>query len=182
MKSVNRCSKWAAVKLSTGTVHLIGFIEYEKSNEILWATTACRGYMSDDMEVLKLYDADLMNYDESVAALSKQFDLDFPPLSAIRESAGWLAPDGKFYPCDFLEHYFLAIRLSLLYYDDDKGATTLERRGWVHIQNTGEMLLHYGKKFTNAQKNTVMDIIAVSTDSQYIHGILRDLNYFSDKD
>lgn len=100
----------------------------------------------------------------------------------IKESAGWLAPDGKFYPCEFFEHYELAEQLALLYYNEDSADRGLEVRGWAHIQDTGEMRLYGGKELTSAQKNTIMDILAIAIDSEYLNTLNEDLNYYSRND
>lgn len=58
--------------------------------------------------------------------------------SEPKESAGWLSPDGKFYPCKYHEHRGLAKSLSAHYYNDiDNGERKLETEGWIKVYADG---------------------------------------------
>ncbi len=55
------------------------------------------------------------------------------PEKTITSNTGWLSRDGKFYPCRWMEHVSMAIRLG-----DEEGS--LERKGWV------KLAMHNGKQ------------------------------------
>lgn len=74
---------------------------------------------------------------KSVADIQARFEQDFPPIPRVIQSAGWLAPDGKFYPCRYYEHDILAERLSEIYYGSRCGTQMLDGHGWLRIDSTG---------------------------------------------
>ena len=70
-----------------------------------------------------------------------QFARDFPPRAVPpHPSAAWVAPDGRFYACRWLEHDRLGYRLAAAYYADPCGPLALEQRGWLRVQHDGTIV------------------------------------------
>lgn len=66
---------------------------------------------------------------------------------------GWVLPDGKFYPCGYMEHIWLAGRLG-------KEEREAEKAGWIKISHglSGELYIHkHVDSPTQKQINTVFD-------------------------
>jgi hypothetical protein len=79
--------------------------------------------------------------DWRLAALA--FGRDFPPQrTEPHPAAAWVAPDGSFYACHWLEHDRLAYRLAGAYYTSPDGPRRLERYGWLRIEHDGTVVRH----------------------------------------
>jgi len=75
------------------------------------------------------------------------------------QSAGWLSPDGLFFPCNIYEHDELAIKLSQQFYDNNlDGTKLLESKNWIHVTAQGELLGSINK-LTQNQIDTIFDLI-----------------------
>ena len=65
----------------------------------------------DDIETLKHYENDYAEdsneWWDRIEEIRVQFEKDFPPENEIKVSAGWLAPDGKFYWCHYMDPEFV---------------------------------------------------------------------------
>lgn len=67
-----------------------------------------------------------------------QFARDFPPAPCEpRPGPAWVAPDGTFYACRWMEHDRLAYRLAAAVYSDPRGPWALEQRAWLRIGQDG---------------------------------------------
>lgn len=76
------------------------------------------------------------------------------PESSLKSEDGWIIPDGKFYPCRYMEHIWLADKIAGV---EEKDA---EKRGWIKISNAIGMGLHIYKgdrEPTQRQLNTLFD-------------------------
>ena len=81
-------------------------------------------------------------------------------------SAAWVAPDGSFYPCHWLEHDRLAYRLAGAYYNSPDGPRTLERCGWVRLQHDGSVVWHTrGQLLSQAQLDVLFTLLQTSEGS-----------------
>ena len=75
---------------------------------------------------------------------------------------GWLSPDGKFYPCQWMEHIWVA---RVLLYDmfgeegRDKDEGKLEDMGWIKISQ-GNAFEPPRRRATTRQRNLVFDYFA----------------------
>lgn len=65
------------------------------------------------------------------------------PERSITQDDGWLAPDGKFYPCAYGEHNELAWRL-------DMYSREMEQLGWIKVQE-GKFFWDYTRPFSPTQ-------------------------------
>ena len=103
--------------------------------------------------------------------IRNQFEFDFPPEAELKVSGGWLAPDGKFYPCGYMQHLGEAYHLALVHYNSDDGEKVLEEKGWAKIYSDGLVFLWYSldhvrafgdTKYTQAQINTLGDLLVLA--------------------
>jgi hypothetical protein len=117
---------------------------------------------------------DRLAEDWPLAALA--FGRDFPPQrSEPQASAAWVAPDGSFYPCYWMEHDRLAYRLAGAYYNDPSGPRTLERRGWMRLQNDGSVIWPtLGQPITQAQLDVLFTLVQTS-DGDYRANVSEEL-------
>ena len=88
--------------------------------------------LSDDYEILKRYDWPEDEPDD--AAFYREFGPQPQPLS---QGAGWLAPDGRFWPCRAYEHGEHERALSYMIYGEYGTWNSIENRGWVKIYSSG---------------------------------------------
>jgi hypothetical protein len=95
------------------------------------------------------------------------FGRDFPPQpSEPHPSAAWVAPDGSFYACHWLEHDRLAYRLAGAYYTSPDGPRRLERCGWVRLEHDGTVVRHArGKPLSQAQLDVLFALLQTSAGS-----------------
>lgn len=128
---------------------------------------------------------------DRVDEIRNQFEFDFPPEAELKISGGWLAPDGKFYPCGYMEHLSEAYRLALVLYNSDDGEKTLEEKGWAKILDNGIIfLLKYvsfdrDAKYTQAQINTLGDLLVLANqedNERYAKHISRELMIIADEE
>lgn len=129
---------------------------------------------------------------DRVDEIRNQFEFDFPPEAKLKVSGGWLAPDGKFYPCGYMQHIGEAYSLALVHYNSDDGDKTLEEKGWAKICDDGTIFLlirirSFGEdgKYTQAQINTLGDLLVLAKqedDERYAKKISRELQIIADKE
>jgi hypothetical protein len=84
-----------------------------------------------------------------------------PKSDKSKQSAGWLSPDGAFFPCHSWEHDDLADHLSAIYYDSIEGTRALEDKKWIRVHYDGTTS-SFAK--TQDQLNTVADLQTVGND------------------
>lgn len=77
---------------------------------------------------------------------------------SLEISGGWLAPDGKYYPCKSHHHERFARQLSLKYYGKEGCGRLLENTGWIHIYAQGNYSPCFSEQMTQAQINTLFDL------------------------
>jgi len=193
-------SEWWAIKYKAGPrSNWIGPTLVEIDNDTLyWDGGPAHMTIHPDTELehVKHYvnDCDYKSNDwwDRVDEIRNQFEFDFPPEAELKVSAGWLAPDGKFYPCRYMEHLSEAYRLALVYYNSDNGEKTLEEKGWAKIHDDGIIFLliynrSFGKdgKYTQAQINTLGDLLVLAKqedDERYAKNIKRELEIIADEE
>jgi len=125
---------------------------------------------------------------ERVDEIRDQFEKDFPPKTELIVSGGWLAPDGGFYPCRYMEHLSEAYRLSWVHHNSKDGEKELERQGWAKVWNDGQVY-HLGIRnfeqdylYTQAQINTLGALLVLATEKeseQYVKNISKELKYIA---
>ena len=76
------------------------------------------------------------------------------PDRTFKSGDGWITPDGKFYPCRYMEHIWAAHKIAGL---EEKDA---EKRGWIKLSDNiamGKKVYEGGKKPTQKQRDTLFD-------------------------
>lgn len=155
-----------------------------RGNTIYWgggpSHMSVHGDWDDTVKIVKDYgEIDNMEYD-AIDNLYDQFDLDFPPIAETKVSAGWLAPNGKFYPCHFQEHLSEAQHLAfVLYQERGDGEQRLEKEGWAKIFGEGICILlgtirfnddmtdlYPNMKYTQKQLDTLGDLFVLATQEE----------------
>lgn len=186
-------SEWWAIKYKAGPKgNWIGptLVEIEE-NTLYWDGGPAHMTIHPDteMEHVKHYvnDCDYRSSEwwDRVDEIRNQFEFDFPPEAKLKISGGWLAPDGKFYPCSYMEHLAEAYRLALVHYNSDDGEKTLEEKGWAKILGDGVIfLLTYDRKgYTQAQINTLGDLLVLAKQENregYAKKISQELQIIAD--
>ena len=116
---------------------------------------------------------------EAEETIEKDFYKEFhrPTPDAPRQSAGWIAPDGRFYACRYNEHDWLAKCLCICIYDDYPYSCSgfLEEKHWLRILSEG--VLNWGGyrgKISQAQYDTLNELAKVSV-GKYQQFIRREL-------
>jgi len=86
------------------------------------------------------------------------------PLASYKESAGWLAPDGLFYPCENAGHDRLATELAFEIYNSTGGTQTLEKNNWVRISRFGTITCeNFFFRLNDLQKGAIENLANMST-------------------
>lgn len=119
----------------------LGIIYAQNPGVMYWEPGGLQMVLPQEHTIVKEYPArcDRLGDDWQLAALA--FGREFPPVRTEPEpSAAWIAPDGSFYQCRWMEHDRLGYRLSGAHYKDPGGPRTLERRGWMRLQHDGTIV------------------------------------------
>lgn len=168
---------WYAIKHKVGTKSLwMGpSLVTIRGNNVYWSGGP--SYMPvhdwENVQIVKDYgEIDDMDEDK-IDDLFDQFTLDFPPEAELKLSGGWLAPDGKLYPCRFMEHLNHAQELAFVHYQErGDGAQRLEKEGWAKLYSDGVCLLPasymYNRdgEYTQAQLDTLGDLFVLATNEE----------------
>jgi hypothetical protein len=93
-----------------------------------------------------------------------QFARDYPPAPCEpRPGPAWVAPDGCFYACRWMEHDRLAYRLAAAVYADPRGPWALEQRGWLRIGQDGSAIRSsFREPPTQPQLNVLFALLETS--------------------
>jgi hypothetical protein len=93
-----------------------------------------------------------------------QFARDFPPpCGEPRPGPAWVAPEGAFYPCRWMEHDRLGYRLAAALYADPRGPWALEERGWLRIAQDGTAIRSSSREPpTDGQLNVLFALLQLS--------------------
>ena len=90
------------------------------------------------------------------------------PRRDTQPCAGWLSPDGYFYPCEPWEHDSLAETICRAELRVLKGASYLEGQSWLRIYDDGLVARGWGgaRQLTQRQRDTLWDLYQMS-DGEY---------------
>ena len=95
-----------------------------------------------------------------------QFAKDFFSLEkGVRDSCGWLSPDGTFFPCESWAHDGTANLICKLEFGfvSDYGTADLEKKGWLRVC---EKYVARAEKVTQRQVDTLFDLSQLTTDEK----------------
>jgi hypothetical protein len=105
-----------------------------------------------------------------------QFARDFPPLpSEPRAGAAWVAPDGRFYGCRWMEHDRLAYRLAAAVYADPRGPWALEQRGWLRIAQDGTAIRSSFREPPTQEQLNVLFALLQSSEGAFRESMSEEL-------
>jgi Zn-finger protein len=144
-----------------------------------------RSYMRQpaDMQILQEYGRvgkdDYEGQDKLILRFHRQF---YKPESRLAQQAGWLAPDGKFYPCHAWEHGDKAFNLFCACYNrlPDNAEKELEDAGWAKIYSTGLCANLNPGSVTQAQLDTLWEIASLDLTTAYANDIRQEIRYLAD--
>jgi hypothetical protein len=105
--------------------------------------------------------------DEQDALLA--FAQEFPPKPGrIAIGAGWLSPDGLWYPVEDGDHGPMGERISARFYRSLEGDELLRRRGWLRVQPNGTLTTEPGRLITptEGQIDTLRDMSMLQGDGE----------------
>lgn len=100
------------------------------------------------------------------------------------QSPGWVAPNGRFFPCAAYEHDTMAEELAVKYYPHEArrktGTHIFEEKHWVRLLLDGTF--HAGPdlksvpRITQAQRDRLFDLAMANRDSEFSRRVLRWLD------
>jgi hypothetical protein len=155
----SKMEKWAIIHF--GGADALVTLDEEEPGKFYWSGGPSWCTFSEDTYIVKEYGyLDSKSYNE-IDALFLDFYKNYNlPEEDIRQSAGWLSPTGKFFPCSYFEHDQFARSLAAIYHDSLGGTKRLEDEGWFRIYDNG----HYGRADgvipTKKQLETIQDILS----------------------
>jgi len=88
----------------------------------------------------------------------------------VRKFSGWIAPDGKYYPCDSWCHDSTGYILARQYYGEDGSIYSLEQNHWIRLYKDGvaAMINHTmrNRPVSQKQMDTLQDLHNVGGDDE----------------
>ena len=154
----------------------LGILLLDRPRLVLWGPDSPPAPLPRGHAVLKEYSVDAA--DPSTADWLRaqlEFARDFPPRPVPpAPTPAWLAPDGRFYACRWLEHDRLSYRLAAAYYADPRGTQALERHGWLRVQRDGTIVRPplTWRELTQPQLDVLFTLVEVSRGDY--HANIRD--------
>jgi hypothetical protein len=153
----------------------LGIIFADRPDVLVWDPGGLHMPLPEEHTILKEYPVRCERLAEDWRLAALAFGRDYPPKpSEPQASAAWVAPDGIFYACHWLEHDRLAYRLAGAYYNDPGGPRTLERRGWMRLQRDGSIIWPSSEPLTQAQVDLLFTLLQTS-DGVYQSNIREEL-------
>jgi len=99
---------------------------------------------------------------------------DFPPQPEIKDSAGWLSPEGLFYPCEYGGHLELSYELCIMLNYDNTYSRDFEDRGWLRVDAE---YIPFRKDTTQAQLVTLLKLWCLPGEYLSKEELKQTLNY-----
>ena len=97
------------------------------------------------------------------------------PKAEIKESAGWLSPDGQFYPCLERGHISLAETICRSMLGVLKEEEELRKRKWAKVWGSGDADRMYSL-LTDAQVATMLKIAEIAEHDEYRKNMMSNLS------
>ena len=102
------------------------------------------------------------------------------PARKFHQSPGWIAPNGRFFPCPWYEHDSHAEELARKYYPDEarrkSGTQIFEEKRWVRLLENGSFRvgpdLQSVPRITQAQRDTLFDLVTVNSENDFSRRLL----------
>jgi hypothetical protein len=160
--------------------------DIKKPDIILWnGGPSYRTIEPERVQIVHIYSSYSVNddYEKSWIAFYKTYrPLKSQPENAPEQSAGWLAPDGRFYTCHYAQHTRMADRITAILYNSMDGDVILERKGWLRIEDDGSTQFSNsfsrgGARATEAQEATLNRLASVG-DGEWVRNMLQNLELY----
>ena len=137
--------------------------------------------MQTDYTILEDYGEFSHGSDAAVALTIEYFKAyRQPECKLLGDSAGWLSPEGKFYPCMSWEHDALAEQICLAVLGFEGGVKDLEGLKWLRIYDSGMIVWKGDYDFSVPQIDAIFDLAMAST-GDYKSSMLDDFRYATKK-
>ena len=106
----------------------------------------------------------------------------------FHQSPGWIAPNGRFFPCPCHEHDSQADELAKKYYPDEakrkSGTQIFEEKRWVRLLENGAFRvgsdLQAMPRITQAQRDTLFDLVNFNKENDFSRMLMMWLNHAED--
>jgi hypothetical protein len=106
----------------------------------------------------------------------------------FNQSPGWIAPNGRFFPCPCHEHDSQAENLAKKYYSDEakrkSGTQIFEEKRWVRLSENGAFRvgpdLQAVPRITQAQRDTLFDLAIINKENDFSRRLMMWLNQAED--
>ncbi|MCG3161487.1 MAG: hypothetical protein JMDDDDMK_02670 [Acidobacteria bacterium] len=110
------------------------------------------------------------------------------PARKFPQSPGWIAPNGRFFPCPWYEHDSHADELARNYYPDEakrkSGTQIFEEKRWVRLLDNGAFRvgpdLQAVPRITQAQRDTLFDLVTINSDNDFSRRLMMWLDQAED--
>ena len=110
------------------------------------------------------------------------------PVRKFHQSPGWIAPNGRFFPCPCHEHDSQAEYLAKKYYPDEarrkSGTQIFEEKRWVRLLENGAFRvgsdLQAVPRVTQAQRDTLFDLVSFDRENDFSLRLLMWLDQAED--
>ena len=107
----------------------------------------------------------------------------------FHQSPGWIAPNGRFFPCPCHEHDSQAEDLAKKYYADEakrkSGTQIFEEKRWVRLLENGAFRVGSDLQaipiITQAQRDTLFDLVSVNKENDFSRVLMMWLDQAEDR-
>jgi hypothetical protein len=133
-------------------------------DKLYWGNGPQHCHIADDMVIVKSFgQLDSRDDDDYDTIEAIEFDLEdqYPPEKGQKDSEGWLAPDGTYYPCASSEHDSAARSITAVLFRSWDGTRMLEDKGWMRVCEG--YILYDHNKVTQRQIDTIFDLTQITT-------------------
>ena len=147
---------------------LLARIKPGKPDILYWYLSGPTYYSAgkDHYRILKHYGLISSDDWDKLDKIDIQFAKDFPPERGLRDSPGWLSPEGDYWPCRSLAHRSNAEQLVRLIYSEipSNAELALEKKGWLKLY--GNLVCHpqHGNEVTQAQLTALAQLMEIASD------------------
>lgn len=143
-------------------------------------------FSDSDFEVVREYD--WPRHKPNNTAFYREFGP--TPTDPLVQSAGWLAPDGRFWACESWQHRFYEQVLSYMVYGEYATYHSIESQGWIKIYPHGVCVRPFrwvdgemhDLNVTPQQAETLLALVALDPTSEYGKRVSDQLQYFLKED
>ncbi len=110
------------------------------------------------------------------------------PVRKLSQTPGWIAPNGRFFPCSWYEHDTHAEELAKKYYPDEanrkSGTQIFEEKRWIRLLSNGSFHVSLDPqavpRITQAQRDILFDLVTVSPETDFGRRLLLWLDVAED--